>query len=63
MLLGEVFPKREATALQQLDDKSSQPSGGAAGAKSYNFQGGQIVGLLGAMKDEMVRAHTAGQLE
>jgi len=64
MMLGEVFlPKREATALQQLDDKSSQPSGGAAGAKSYNSQGGQIVGLLGAMKDEMVRDLTAGQRE
>jgi len=64
MMLGEVFlPKREATALQQLDDKSSQPSGGAAGAKSYNSQGGQIVGLLGAMKDEMLRDLTAGQKE
>jgi len=64
MMLGEVFlPKREATALQQLDDKASQPSGGAAGAKSYNSQGGQIVGLLGAMKDEMVRDLTAGQKE
>lgn len=64
MMLGEVFlPKREATALQQLDDKSAQPSGGAAGAKSYNSQGGQIVGLLGAMKDEMVRDLTAGQKE
>lgn len=64
MMLGEVFlPKREATALQQLDDKTSQPSGGAAGAKSYNSQGGQIVGLLGAMKDEMVRDLTAGQKE
>lgn len=64
MMLGEVFlPKREATALQQLDDKAAQPSGGAAGAKSYNSQGGQIVGLLGAMKDEMVRDLTAGQKE
>jgi len=64
MMLGEVFlPKREATALQQLDDKASQPSGAAAGAKSYNSQGGQIVGLLGAMKDEMVRDLTAGQKE
>ena len=64
MMIGEVFlPKRETMALQQLDDKSAQPSGGAADAKSYNFQGGQIVGLLGAMKDEMVRALTAGQME
>jgi chromosome segregation ATPase len=64
MMLGEVFlPKREATALQQLDDKSAAPSGAAAGAKSYNSQGGQIVGLLGAMKDEMVRDLTAGQKE
>ena len=64
MMLGEVFlPKREATALQQLDDKASQPSGGAAGAKSYNSQGGQIVGLLGAMKDEMVRDLIAEQKE
>jgi len=64
MMLGEVFlPKREATALQQLDDKASQPSGAAAGAKSYNSQGGQIVGLLGAMKDEMIRDLTAGQKE
>jgi hypothetical protein len=49
--------------LQQLDDNSAQPSGGAAGAKSHNFQGGQIVGLLGATKLEMVRALTAGQKE
>lgn len=52
MMLGEVFlPKREATALQQLDEKASQPSGGAAGAKSFNSQGGQIVGLLSEMSD------------
>ena len=64
MMIGEVFlPKRETMALQQLDDKSAQPSGGAADAKSYNFQGGQIVSLLGAMKDEIVRALTAGQKE
>jgi len=64
MMLGEVFlPKRDATALQQLDAKASAPSGGAAGAKSYNSQGGEIVGLLGSMKDEMVRDLTAGQKE
>jgi len=64
MMLGEVFlPKREATALQQLDEKASQPSGGAAGAKSFNSQGGQIVGLLSEMSDEMVRDLTAGQKE
>lgn len=64
MMLGEVFlPKREATALQQLDEKAHQPSGGAAGAKSFNSQGGQIVGLLSEMNDEMVRDLTAGQKE
>merc|ERR1719181_1486196 len=60
--MGEVFlPKRDAAVLEQ--EGQEQPSGGAAGAKSYNSQGGQIVGLLGAMKDEMVRDLTAGQKE
>jgi len=56
--LGEVFlPKREATVLEQSVEKAQQPSagGGAAGAKSYDSKGGQIIGILAAMKDEMVR--------
>jgi hypothetical protein len=60
--MGEVFlPKRDAAVLEQEGDE--QPSGGAAGAKSYNSQGGQIVGLLGAMQDEMVRDLSAAQKE
>merc|ERR1719183_422923 len=50
--MGEVFlPKRDAAVLEQEGDE--QPSGAAAGAKSYNSQGGEIVGLLGSMQDEM----------
>jgi len=57
--LGEVFlPKREAAMIEQTE---GQPSGGAAGAKSYNSQGGQIIGILGEMKDEMVRDLSAAQ--
>ena len=60
--MGEVFlPKRDAAVLEQEGDEA--PSGGAAGAKSYNSQGGQIVGLLGAMQDEMVRDLSASQKE
>jgi hypothetical protein len=60
--MGEVFlPKRDAAVLEQEGDE--QPSGGAAGAKSYNSQGGEIVGLLGAMQDEMVRDLSAAQKE
>jgi hypothetical protein len=60
--MGEVFlPKRDAAVLEQEGDE--QPSGAAAGAKSYNSQGGQIVGLLGAMQDEMVRDLSASQKE
>merc|ERR1719424_2667426 len=60
--MGEVFlPKRDAAVLEQEGEE--QPSGAAAGAKSYNSQGGEIVGLLGAMQDEMVRDLTAGQKE
>lgn len=59
-MLGEVFlPKKEATALSQLT--AVAPSGRAAGAKSYNSASGEIVGLLSAMKDEMVRDLTADQ--
>jgi hypothetical protein len=58
--MGEVFlPKRDAAVLEQEGDEA--PSGAAAGAKSYNSQGGQIVGLLGAMQDEMVRDLSASQ--
>jgi len=60
--MGEVFlPKRDAAVLEQEGDAA--PSGGAAGAKSYNSQGGQIVGLLAAMQDEMVRDLSASQKE
>merc|ERR1719265_986909 len=60
--MGEVFlPKRDAAVLEQEGDE--QPSGGAAGAKSYYSQGGEIVGLLGAMQDEMVRDLSAAQKE
>jgi len=60
--MGEDFlPKRDAAVLEQEGDE--QPSGGAAGAKSYNSQGGQIVGLLAAMQDEMVRDLSASQKE
>ena len=60
--MGEVFlPKRDAAVLEQ--EGEDQPSGGAAGAKSYNSQGGEIVGLLGAMQDEMVRDLSASQKE
>lgn len=62
--LGEVFlPKREAAVLEQSEEQSAQkqPSGQAAGSKSYNSRGGQIIGLLSEMKDEMVRDLTAAQ--
>lgn len=58
--LGEVFlPRKEAAALEQNDDRA--PGGAAAGAKSYDSQGGQIIGILSEMKDEMVRDLTAAQ--
>jgi len=58
--MGEVFlPKRDAAVLEQ--DGEAGPSGAAAGAKSYNSQGGEIVGLLGGMQDEMVRDLSASQ--
>jgi hypothetical protein len=63
--LGEVFlPKREAAALEQSEQKSQAPisgGGAAAGAKSYNGQGGQIIGILAEMKDEMVRDLSSAQ--
>lgn len=62
--LGEVFlPKREAAALEQSEESATQkqPTGQAAGAKSYNSQGGQIIGILSEMKDEMVRDLSAAQ--
>jgi len=61
--LGEVFlPKREAAALEQSEEKAPIEGGGAAaGAKSYNSAGGQIIGLLSEMKDEMVRDLSAAQ--
>lgn len=59
--LGEVFlPKREAAMIEQSQNQK-QPSGNAAGAKSYNGRGGQIIGILGEMKDEMVRDLSAAQ--
>jgi len=59
--LGEVFlPKREAAMIEQTEGQG-EPSGGAAGAKSYNSQGGQIIGILAEMKDEMVRDLSAAQ--
>jgi hypothetical protein len=59
--LGEVFlPKREAAMIEQSENQK-QPSGNAAGAKSYNGRGGQIIGILGEMKDEMVRDLTTAQ--
>merc|ERR1711907_543627 len=59
--LGEVFlPKRDAAMIEQTVGQA-QPSGNAAGAKSYNSQGGQIIGILGEMKDEMVRDLSAAQ--
>jgi len=59
--LGEVFlPKREAAMIEQTEGQG-EPSGGAAGAKSYNSQGGQIIGILAEMKDEMVRDLSASQ--
>ena len=60
--LGQVFlPKGDATVLEQ--EGADAPSGGAAGAKSYNSQGGQIVGLLNGMNDEMIRDLSASQKE
>lgn len=60
--LGEVFlPRREAAALEQNEEGQRAPTGGAAGAKSYDSQGGQIIGILAEMKDEMVRDLTAAQ--
>jgi len=60
--LGEVFlPRREAAALEQNEEAQKAPSGGAAGAKSYDSQGGQIIGILSEMKDEMVRDLVAAQ--
>merc|ERR1719321_181982 len=44
-----------------IEQTEGQPSGNAAGAKSYNSQGGQIIGILGEMKDEMVRDLGAAQ--
>lgn len=38
-----------------------QPSGAAAGAKSYNGQSGSIVGLLAEMKDELERDLSSAQ--
>jgi DNA repair exonuclease SbcCD ATPase subunit len=61
--LGEVFlPKREAAALEQSEEKAPISGGGAAaGAKSYDSKGGQIIGILSEMKDEMVRDLSAAQ--
>lgn len=61
--LGEVFlPKREAAVLEQSEEAAPiSGGGGAAGAKSYDSKGGQIVGILSAMKDEMVRDLSAAQ--
>jgi len=60
--LGQVFlPKGDATVLEQ--EGAAAPSGAAAGAKSYNSQGGQIVGLLNGMNDEMIRDLSASQKE
>lgn len=49
---GKFLPK---ASLEQ------QPSGAAAGSKSYNSRSGQIVGMLGEMKDEFVRDLSAAQ--
>merc|ERR1719183_568707 len=45
----------------EQSESQKQPTGQAAGAKSYNSQGGQIIGILSEMKDEMVRDLTAAQ--
>jgi len=49
---GKFLPK---AALEQ------QPSGAAAGSKSYNSRSGGIVGMLGEMNDEFVRDLSAAQ--
>lgn len=49
---GKFLPK---AALEQ------QPSGAAAGSKSYNSQSGQIVGMLKEMNDEFIRDLSAAQ--
>lgn len=59
--LGEVFlPKKDAALLAE---GPASGGGAAAGAKSYNSQSGQVVGLLEAMQDEMIRDLSAEQKE
>eukprot|EP00448_Togula_jolla_P016605 CAMPEP_0170591848 /NCGR_PEP_ID=MMETSP0224-20130122/12620_1 /TAXON_ID=285029 /ORGANISM="Togula jolla, Strain CCCM 725" /LENGTH=711 /DNA_ID=CAMNT_0010915735 /DNA_START=61 /DNA_END=2196 /DNA_ORIENTATION=+ len=49
---SELFlSRRDAAVLQQL----GQPTGAAAGAKSYNSRSGNILGVLSEMKDEFGR--------
>jgi len=64
--LGEVFlGKADAVALDQATSKQAkkQPTGAAAGAKSYSSQSGQIFGILNEMKDEFSRDLGAAQKE
>ena len=51
------LPKRDAAVLEQ----EGQPSGRAAGARSYNSASGESVGLLAVMADEMNRDLPASQ--
>jgi chromosome segregation ATPase len=56
--LGEVFlPKREATVLVQNHGllEGKQPTGAAAGAKSYNSRSGGILGLLKTQEEQFTR--------
>lgn len=46
-VLGSMPTEDQASFTQE-----DQPQGAAAGAKSYNSQSGQIVGVLGGMKDK-----------
>jgi len=56
---GETFlPRHVGTALDQRD---AQPTGAAAGAKSYNSRSGEIVGMLSEMYDEVTRDLSAAQ--
>merc|ERR1719181_160792 len=56
--LKEVNPKIAGAFLE-----TKAPTGAAAGAKSYNSQSGQIVGILGAMQDKFKADLTDAQKE
>merc|ERR1719326_719122 len=60
-LIGSLKDVKPSIAGAFLESKA--PSGAAAGAKSYNSQSGQIVGILGAMEDKFKADLTDAQKE